>query len=96
MFRFNETLSNITLQNTQNQYNTTRTYTLKQHHDRVSYIVRCTHTYIYISDLRRYIYDHICFIDKWVMAKSLYLADYVKLEEDREMILPQHWHKNKM
>ena len=56
----------------------------------------CTHVHIYISYRRRYIYGHICFIDKWTIAKSWYLADSAKLEQDKELILPQYLHKKKV
>jgi len=55
-----------------------------------------THVHAYVCDLRRYVYGHICFIGKWAIVKSLYLADSAQLEQGKELILPQYLHKKKV
>jgi hypothetical protein len=71
--------------------NTTRTYTQKQHHNRVSYIVRFTRTRMHIH---RLILDDtymvILIYRKGTIAKYLYLAGPTKLERGKKHISPQH------
>jgi hypothetical protein len=77
MFRFNELSSVIRLRSTRisNRHNVTRTYILKQHHNRLHYILRFTRTYKYI-----YIYIYKLTLEDTFMVISVLYWTLQKLD----------------